>query len=122
MCWPIRTIFTYVNGAHYNVFLYLAFGVWLLPVYGIYHLFSLNAAAGAANTFVLYWAAAGLPDGAGMRVMVRRLALRLEVPAGAGYAWLAFSSVAADAGGRVLHGAVRQPLPVFPAVGAVPVF
>ena len=84
--------FYYVNGAHYNVFLYLAFGVWLLPVYGIYHLFSLNAAAGAANTFVLYWAKLlACLTALGCAWMVRRLALRLEVPAGrAGYASLAF--------------------------------
>ena len=64
----------------------------LLPVYGIYHLFSLNAAAEAANTFVLYWAKLlACLTALGCAWMVRRLALRLEVPAGrAGYASLAF--------------------------------
>lgn len=84
--------FYYVNGAHYNVVLYLFFGVWLLPVYAVYHLFGLDAAAGAANVFVLYWAKL-LACGAalGCALLVRRLAVRLEIPAGrAGYGALAF--------------------------------
>ncbi|WP_367924066.1 hypothetical protein [uncultured Ruthenibacterium sp.] len=64
--------FYYVNGAHYNVILYLLFGLWLLPVYGIYHLFSLDASA------KLLACIAAL----GCAFMTRRLALRLDISEG----------------------------------------